>query len=153
MSNKQIIFNSFEEAKKHLIANLGGSIIRLDNNEGFCVKPKQIKLSKNTGSLGIKREEFNKKFSTEMSGPVITKKKTSYRKKKLLNPNILPQSRSSPSPKGQSNHLAPGHAPRTHAPKESNNYPKQYIEENLGTRDEFKKMRGKQHFGNKTGNH
>ena len=34
-----------------------------------------------------------------------------------------------------------------------NDFPKKYIDEPTGSREDFKKMRGRQHFGNKTGNH
>ena len=50
--NTKKLFSSFEEAKNYLLANPGGSIVRLDNNEGYCV---QLPIKKNP-----KKIDFNK---------------------------------------------------------------------------------------------
>ena len=43
-----LVFDSFEAAKRYLLENPGGSIVRLDNNEGFSVKLTNIKQQKDS---------------------------------------------------------------------------------------------------------
>ena len=38
LENNNLVFKTFDEAKRYLIANPGGSIVRLDNNQGFNIK-------------------------------------------------------------------------------------------------------------------
>ena len=35
VDNNNLVFKTFDEGKRYLIANPGGSIVRLDNNQGF----------------------------------------------------------------------------------------------------------------------
>ena len=72
-------------------------------------------------------KKFQKKLFDELNAK--TKKKNNCNKK--------PQETSYPKPK----------------PKIAKADFKRYIDEPLGTRDDFKSMRGKQGFSNKTGNH
>ena len=70
---------------------------------------------------------------------------------KKLSSNTLPKIR--PDQETSPSRGAPGKPMRTHSPEQVDNFPKQYIDEPTGSREDFKKMRGKQHFRNKTGNH
>ena len=170
--NNNLVFKTFDEAKRYLIANPGGSIVRLDNNQGFNIKypnknveaqtqpssVQEIKARDNDdlpytedelkdlakdSMLQAKRATKQKQKQKEQK----QKQKEQKLRKKLFgelnaktkknNYNKKPQETSYPKPK----------------PKIAEADFKRYIDEPLGTRDDFKSMRGKQGFGNKTGNH
>jgi len=80
-----------------------------------------------------------------------TSRKLINNQPKKLSNNTLPKIR--PNQETGSSISAPGKPKRTHSPEQTDSFPKQYIDEPTGSREDFKKMRGKQHFGNKTGNH
>lgn len=80
-----------------------------------------------------------------------TPKKFNKNHPKRLSKNTLPKTR--PDQETVSSKSAPGKPIRTHSPEQTDSFPKQYIDEPTGSREDFKKMRGRQHFGNKTGNH
>ena len=80
-----------------------------------------------------------------------TKRRTIRHNKKTLSSKNLPKSR---TPQHTSvSRGAPGKPKVTHIPKETDDYPKQYIDEPLGTREDHYKMKGRQGFKNKTGKH
>jgi hypothetical protein len=62
--NTKKLFSSFNEAKNYLLANPGGSIVRLDNNEGYCVKlpikkaPEKINFNKDYNKSNKKIETY-----------------------------------------------------------------------------------------------
>ena len=68
-----------------------------------------------------------------------------------LSSKNLPKSRTPPHTSASRG--APGKPKVTHIPKETDDYPKQYIDEPLGTREDHYKMKGRQGFKNKTGKH
>ena len=82
-----------------------------------------------------------------------TKRRTTWHKNtpKPLSSKNLPKSRTSQHT--SSSRGAPGKPRVTNIPKETDDYPKQYIDEPLGTREEHYKMKGRQGFKNKTGKH
>ena len=80
-----------------------------------------------------------------------TKRRTIRHKKKPLSSKNLPKTRT-PQHTSESRG-APGKPKVTHVPKETDEYPKQYIDEPLGTREDHYKMKGRQGFKNKTGKH
>ena len=84
--------------------------------------------------------------STQVLNEIKSKKNPNKLSSDTL-PKIRPDQETSPS-RG-----APGMPLSTHSPEQVDSFPKQYIDEPTGSREDFKKMRGKQHFRNKTGNH
>lgn len=173
VSNNNLVFKTFDEAKKYLLSNPGGSIVRLDSNAGFYINLHNTKLStkptihetrkaNKTPAISSHSKQISStkpKDSEELKTPTWKTAKLSdpiksrviKHKRNPINSNNLPKSRTtqhtSPSRR------APGKPMRTHSPEQSDNFPKKYIDEPTGSREDFKKMRGRQHFGNKTGNH
>tara|TARA_B100000959_G_C14762473_1_gene533959 strand:+ start:166 stop:804 length:639 start_codon:yes stop_codon:yes gene_type:complete len=82
-----------------------------------------------------------------------TKRRTTWHKNtpKPLSSKNLPKSRTSQHT--SSSRGAPGKPRVTNIPKETDDYPKQYIDEPLGTREDHYKMKGRQSFKNKTDKH
>jgi len=82
-----------------------------------------------------------------------TKRRTTWHKNtpKPLSSKNLPKTRTPQHT--SSSRGAPGKPKVTHIPKETDDYPKQYIDEPLGTREDHYKMKGRQGFKNKTGKH
>ena len=161
--NNNLVFKTFDEAKRYLIANPGGSIVRLDNNQGFNIKypnknveaqtqpssVQEIEAARDNYDLPYTDDEWKEmdKDSKLQAIRTAKQKKEQKLRKKLFDElnakikknkyNKKPQETSYPKPK----------------PKIAEADFKRYIDEPLGTRDDFKSMRGKQGFGNKTGNH
>ena len=83
---------------------------------------------------------FNSTSSIEKK--VIKHKNTS----KPLSSKNIPTSRTTP-------HKGKKYSSNTRTTFPENDFPKQYIDEPLGTREDHNKMKGRQGFKNKTGNH
>ena len=151
MSNTQRTFSSFIEAKKFLIANPGGSIVRLDNNEGFYIKLPSNRASevKKNDSKPIYSESDIKSIVAEKAAELDREK--IERKKRI---EALKEIEKLATPKKINYNKEPlkNSYPKKKPQKAEADF-KRYIDEPTGSREDFKKMRGKQHFGNKTGNH
>ena len=163
MKDLQKTFSTFEEAKKFLIANPGGSIVRLANNDGFCVKLPNIQ-QKDLSAKPLYSETALKGAVQQMTSEL--NRKEVERKEKISEINqkqkhelkgrikALKEIESLATPKKNNYNKEPL---KTSYPKKTPQKVepdfKQYIDEPTGSREDFKKMRGKQHFGNKTGNH
>ena len=158
-----LVFDSFEAAKRYLLENPGGSMVRLDNNEGFSVKLTNIKQQKNS---------IKPIYSKTDLRDIIRHKSSEFDRKKLERKERISEINQRQSDELKERVKALKEIDKLATPKKinynkeplKNSYPKKkpqkaeadfkrYIDEPTGSREDFKKMRGKQHFGNKTGNH
>jgi len=137
-----VIFKTFEEARDYIKKDpIGKSWVRLDDGLGYEVKSNQPSYptkkthKKNTISTSLRKR------TTILSTPlVLNTKKT-----------VQPLQTRVQSSKGKiSSSRSPDGRRATHSPKPANKYPKQYIDEPLGTREDSKKMYGRQGAINKT---
>ena len=157
VENNNLVFKTFDEAKRYLIANPGGSIVRLDSNAGFYINFPNQKLDTKSKTQDVKDGDKAPAISSpswRTSSPTptdTTKRRTIRHKKKPLSSKNLPKSRTPQHT--SSSRGVPGQPRVTHVPKQTDDYPKQYIDEPLGTREEHYKMKSRQGFKNKTGNH
>ena len=175
-----LVFDTFIQAKNALLKDYpGGSLVRLDSNDGFyiklpnnntAIKPQPYKNidiepklpeyegKKDVNNLLYSKNELknlvndqikkNQKEKTEREAVLKRQQEENQIKIKELkakikkhtpNYNKGPSRASFPLKKSTKKQVEPDF--------------KRYIDEPLGTRDDFKSMKGKQSFSNKTGKH
>ena len=163
-----VIFKTFEEARGYIQKDpVGKSWVRLDDGSGFEVKSKNGELiepketlANNDNEILSEKELKSGIYKTPVSARV-KKKKWSHSTKKKPKKKIVSatfgtksfNSKGAFKPLEKRETIIKGKVVdkstvnvklATHAPKPENKYPKQYIDEPLGTREDSKKMYGRQ---------
>tara|TARA_B100000953_G_scaffold47081_1_gene35895 strand:- start:8 stop:583 length:576 start_codon:yes stop_codon:yes gene_type:complete len=190
VENNNLVFKTFDEAKRYLITNPGGSIVRLDSNDGFyiklpnntAIKPQpnkkidiasqvhksidiktklpDYKKKKDVNNLLYSKNELknlvkdsiknNQQEKNESGAELNSQQEKNQKKIKELKAKIK---KDTPKyNKGPSRASFPFKKSTKKQVEPEADY-KRYIDEPLGTREDFKKMKGRQGFKNKTGNH
>ena len=128
-----MFFKTFKEARDYIKNDPSGkSLVRLENGAGYEVKSSQSSyLSKKNHVISSRS---SKKKRIVLSMPPALKPAT-----------VQPIQKRAQTAKGKISHSkSPDGERATHSPLSINKYPKQYIDEPLGTREDAKKMRGRQ---------
>lgn len=184
-----LIFDTFIQAKNALKDYPGGSLVRLDSNDGFYIKlpnnkaaikpqpDKKIdiapqihknidiepKLPEYEGKKDVNNLLYSKNELKNLAKDSIkqiqqkqAKREAELKKQKGKNKKIILNLKANINKKPPNYNKDPvktSYSQRKSTKKRVEPDFKRYIDEPLGTRDDFKSMRGKQSFGNKTGNH
>jgi hypothetical protein len=184
-----LIFDTFIQAKNALKDYPGGSLVRLNSNDGFyiklpnnkaAIKPQpykkidiapqihknidiEPKLPEHEGKKDVNNLLYSKNELKNLAKDSIKQIKQKQAKREAELKRLQEENQKKAlelkakikrnTPNYNKDPVKTSYSLKKSTKKRVEPDFKRYIDEALGTRDDFKSMRGKQSFGNKTGNH